>query len=278
LVAVCRVFILVVLGALLSGCSTVRFAYDNADSYVRWQLHGYVVVEGQDADELDDRIDEFHAWHRKNALPKYVTLAHEAAQRFADGLSRADVVWGYDSARAQARESLRKAAELVAPLLDRLTPEQVAAMEGRLAEENRKFYRDYLRGAERERRARRARLAINRLEDWVGRLTQAQVQRVREYAERSPLTDELRDRDRKRLQKDVLAIVRAREARARLPERVANWERGREPAFTAALDDWREQYFAMLLDVDRMLTHEQRARALGHMRRYAEDFEALSAQ
>jgi hypothetical protein len=151
-------------------------------------------------------------------------------------------------------------------------------MEDRIAEENRRFYRDNLRGTERDRRARRARLAINRLEDWVGKLTQAQVQRVREYAERSPLSDELRDRDRKRLQRDVVAIVRAREARAQLPERLANWERGREPGYAAALDAWREQYFAMLLDVDRMLTPEQRARALGHMRRYADDFEALSAR
>jgi hypothetical protein len=256
----------------------VRFAYDNADLYVRWQVHSYIAVEGQDADELDERIDEFHAWHRKNALPKYVTLAHEAAQRFADGLSRADVVWGYDSARAQARESLRKAAELVAPLLDRLTSEQIEAMEQRIAEANRTFYRDHLRGSERERRARRARVAVNRLEDWVGKLTHAQVQRVREYAERAPLTEELRDRDRKRLQNDVVAIVRAREARARLAERVVSWEKGREPAYEAALDAWREQYFAMLIDVDRMLTHEQRARALGHMRRYAEDFEALAAR
>jgi hypothetical protein len=34
----------------------------------------------------------------------------------------------------------------------------------------------------------------------------------------------------------------------------------------------------MLLDVDRMLTPEQRARGLGHMRRYADDFEALAAR
>jgi hypothetical protein len=278
LVASCRVLILVILGALVCGCSTVRFAYDNADAYLRWQVHSYIVVEGQDADELDERIDEFHAWHRKNALPKYVTLAHEAAQRFSDGLSHADLVWGYDSARAQARESLRKAGELVAPLLDRLSADQIKAMEGRIAEENRKFYRDNLRGSERDRRARRARLAINRLEDWVGKLTQAQVQRVREYAERAPLTEELRDRDRKRLQKDVVAIVRAREARAQLPDRLANWEKGREPAYAAALEAWREQYFAMLLDLDRMLTPEQRARVLGHMRRYAEDFEALSVR
>jgi hypothetical protein len=278
LVRSCRILVLVVLSALASGCSTVRFAYDNADAYVRWQVHSYIDVEGQDADELDERIGEFHAWHRKNALPKYVTLAHEAAQRFSDGLSRADLVWGYDSARAQARESLRKAAELVAPLLDRLTPEQIAAMERRIEEENRKFYRDHLRGTERERRARRARQAINRLEDWVGKLTQAQVQRVREYAERAPLTEEVRDRDRKRLQNAIVAIVRARKARAELPERVARWEDGRDPSIAATFQASREQYFAMLVDVDRMLTHEQRTRALGQMRRYADDFDALSAQ
>lgn len=277
MVAFCKVFLILILTALVCGCSTVRFAYENADAYLRWKAGSYLDLQGDDADELDDRIDEFHAWHRKNALPKYVNLAHEASQRFADGLSRPDVVWGYDSVRVQARESLRKAGDLVAPLLDRLTPEQVAQIERRLAEENRKFHRDNLRGPERDRRKKRAKYVVERLEDWVGKLTQAQIQRVREYADRAPMVDELRDRDRKRVQKDVIAILRAREARARLGERLANWDRGREPAYVAALDSWREQYFAMLMDIDRSLTPEQRARALGHLRRYAEDFETLAA-
>ena len=266
------------LAVLLCGCSTVRFAYENADAYVRWQAGSYLDLEGDDAEELDDRIDEFHAWHRKNALPKYVTLVNEASQRFADGLSREDLVWGYDSLRVQARESLRKAGELAAPLLDRLKPAQVAQIERRIADENRKFYRDHLRGSERERRRKRAKNVQDRLEDWVGKLTQAQVQRVREYAERAPFTDELRDRDRKRLQKDVIAIIRAREAQKKLPDRIAHWERGREPAYVAALDSWREQYFGMLLDIDRSLTPEQRARFVAQLRRYAEDFEILSAR
>jgi hypothetical protein len=267
-----------VLAALVCGCSTVRFAYDNADSYLHWKASSYLELHGYEADELDDRIDEFHDWHRRNALPKYVTLAHEVSQRFDDGLSRADLVWGYDSLRQQARESLRKGAELIAPLLDRLTPEQVAHIERRLADENRQFYRDNLRVSEHDRRRKRARVIVDRLEDWVGKLTQAQLQRVREYAERAPLADELRDRDRKRLQKDVLAIIRAREARTRLADRVANWERGREAAYVAALDAWREQYFVFLMDIDRSLTHEQRARAQRQLRRYAEDFEALAAR
>ena len=275
MVAVLRGFFVVVLAALACGCSTVRFAYENADSYLRWKAGSYLDLQGEDADELDERIDEFHAWHRRHALPKYVGLAHEASQRFSDGLSRPDLVWGYDSLRVQARESLRKAGDLVAPLLDRLTPEQVAQIERRLAEENRQFHRDNLRGPERDRRRKRAKQVVERLEDWVGKLTQAQIQRVREYADRTPMVDELRERDRKRVQKDVIAIVRSREARARLGERLANWDQGREAAYVAALGLWREQYFNLLMDIDRSLAPEQRARAQGHLRRYAEEFEAL---
>jgi hypothetical protein len=267
-----------VLVLLLCGCSTARFAYENADAYIRWKAGNYLDVQGDDAEGLDERIDEFHAWHRKNELPKYAKLAQEASRRFADGLSRQDLVWGYDSLRGQARESLRKAAELAAPLLDRLSPEQMAQIERRIAEENRQFYRNNLRGSERERRRKRAKYAVDRLEDWVGKLSQAQIARLHEYAERAPMTDELRDRDRKRLQREVMAIIRAREAQKRLPERVAYWDRGREPAFVAALELWREQYFALLIDIDRSLSPEQRSRAMGQLRRYAEDFEALASR
>ena len=272
--------ILLVLAAALvaSGCSTLRFAYENADTYLRWKAGTYVDLQGDEADELDDRIDEFHDWHRKNALPKYVRLVREASLRFDDGLSRQDLDWGYDSLRGQTRESLRKAAELAAPMLDRLTPAQVAQIERRLADENRQFQRDYLRGSERDRRRKRAKFVTDRLEDWVGKLSQAQTERVREYAERMPLIDELRERDRKRLQGEVLGVIRARQARERLPELIANWERGREPAYVKGLESWRGEYFQLLIEIDRSLSPEQRRRALGNLRRYAEDFEALAAR
>jgi hypothetical protein len=163
-------------------------------------------------------------------------------------------------------------------MLDRLTPEQVAQIERRLAEENRKFERDFLRGSERDRRRKRAKFVTDRLEDWVGKLSQAQTERVREYAERMPLIDELRDRDRKRLQREVLALIRARRAREKLPDLLGSWERGREPAYVKALEGWRGHYFALLMDIDRTLSAEQRSRAQRQMRRYAEDFEALAAR
>lgn len=273
-----RIACALVLLAGLSGCSAVRFAYDNADTYLRWRATSYLDLHGEAVDELDERIQQLLAWHRAQALPKYVRVADDAARRLSRGLSRQDLIWGYDAITMEARDGLRAAAERVAPMLDRLTPAQLAHLEERLADDNRKFARENLRGSDEERRLRRARRAEERLEDWVGRLSQAQVDRIRQFSERAPLAAELRDRDRKRIQAEVLAMIRAGQAAARLPEIAANWQRGRDPAFTAANEAWREEVNSMLLDVERTLTPGQRARAVAQLRRYAQDMRMLAAR
>jgi len=261
---------------LLAGCSALRLAYDNADVYVKYRAGQYLDVKGAQDHELAQRIDSFFAWHREAALPQYARIAEEAAARVAKGLSHDDLVWGYDSLVAHARLSLHAAAQRIAPLLDRLTPEQVAYMEKGFAEDNRKFARENLRGSEGDRRKRRAQRVEERLEDWVGNLSQAQVERVRQYSERAPLSGELRDRERRRLQAEVLAMVRARRAHALLPERAANWRDGRDPQFTSANEAGRRELYALLLDLDRSLSAAQRARAQERLRLYAADFAVLA--
>jgi hypothetical protein len=267
-----------VAGALLSGCSAVRLAYENADTYLRWRASAYIDVQGEAADELDERIDAFLDWHRAKALPQYARFSEEAAKRLERGMAAGDLVWGYDALMAQAGEGLRAAAEQVAPMLDRLSAEQIAQLERRLAEDNRKFARENLKGSEAERRKRRAKVMQNRLEEWVGKLNQAQVERVRQYAERAPLTDEHRDRDRRRMQAAVLDMVRKRNAAKRLPDFAASWRQGRDPAFLALNEAWRSEFDALLIDMDRSLTSTQRAKAVANFRRYADDFSVLAGQ
>ena len=262
--------------SLLTGCSGLRLAYDNADHYLRWRAGNYLDVHAEQADDLDERIDAFLTWHRAKALPDYARITDEAARRLGDGLSREDVVWGYDAVRGQVASGLAEAARHMAPLLDRLSEEQVKHMESRFGEDNRKFARENLRGSERERRKRRAERLADRLEDWVGKLSEAQEQRVRAYSERAPLLGELRDQDRKRIQGEIIAMVRARAAQQRLPELAARWERGRDPAFHKAVQASREEFFSLLVDLDRTLTPEQRSRAQANLRRYSEDFTVLS--
>ena len=143
-----NVTLVLVAAWLVAGCNALRLAYDNADSYLLFRAKSYLDLDAKGSDELDERIDEFFDWHRRTALPQYARISDDAAKRVTRGLSREDVVWGYDSLLAHSRQSLRFAAERVAPLLDRLTPQQVAHMEKRFAEDNRKFAREYLRGSE----------------------------------------------------------------------------------------------------------------------------------
>lgn len=263
----------------LGGCSALQLAYENADFWLRWRAGSYLDVHGKAAEDLDARIDDFLLWHRAKALPAYARLSEEAARRVAAGaVSREDVVWGYDSFIGQARESLRAAAERIAPLLDGLSAEQIRHMEQRFAEDNRKFAKEFLRGSEAERRKRRAKRVVERLEDWVGELSQAQLERVAQYSARAPLYDELRERDRRRLQAEFLRIVRAREARKRLPERAAHWDAGRDPAYAAVVENARQAYLSLLLDLDRTLSAEQRAQLVAHFQRYARDFSVLAAR
>ena len=262
----------------LVGCSALRVAYDNGDTLLHWRLTRYLDVEGAQEEALNEAIDDFLAWHRSHELRKYAAIANDAAQRLERGLSREDLVWGYDSLVTQARESLREAATRIAPLLDRLSEQQIQHIERRFAEDNRKFAREYLRGSERERRARRLKRNVERMEDWVGRLSKEQLERVRLYTARAPLFDEHRDRDRKRLQAELLSIIRAHEAGRRLPDAAAHWDRGRDPEYRAASAALFSEYYDMVLDLDRMLSPEQRARAAARMRGFARDFTALAGE
>lgn len=264
------------LAVALAGCSATRFAYDNADLFLRWQATNYLDVHDAQAGELEDRISAFLAWHRGQALPQYVRFTEEAGARLGRGLQHEDLVWGYDSFIAQVRDSVRAAAAGIAPLFDRLDAEQIAHLEQRLAEDNRKFARENLQGTPEERRKRRLRRSLERLEEWFGTLSDAQAERVRRYSERAPLVDELRERDRKRMQAEFLAMIRAREAGRRLGDWAANWDLHRAPAYAAASRAHRAEYFEMLLDLDRTLSAEQRRKAVSRWRSYAEDFTLLA--
>jgi len=274
--SVLKVTLALAAAALLAACTALRLAYDNADTYLLFRAKSYLDLDAKGSDELDERIDEFFAWHRRTALPQYARLSEEAAKRVTRGLSREDLVWGYDSLVAHARQSLRFAAERVAPLLDRLTPQQVAHMERRFAEDNRKFAREYLRGSEAERRKRRARRLEERLEDWLGNLSHVQAEKVKQFSERTPLYDELRAKDRQRMQAEFVDMIRKREVQKRLPDWIANWDHGRDPAHLAASERFRQEYLALLLEIDKTLSSEQRNRAAANFRRYAEDFRVLA--
>jgi hypothetical protein len=260
----------------LAACSSTQLVYDNGATLMRWRATSYLDVHGAQAKDLERRIERFLAWHRATALPQYARLAESSARRVERGLTRADLEWGYDAFRTQLEESLRVAAREIAPLMDSLTPEQIAHLEQRIAEDNREYAEDNLDGDEAARRRQRMERNVTRLEEWVGPLSAAQRAAVRRYSETAPLTGALRASDRVRRQAALLEIVRAHAAQRRLAVWAAGWDQERAPAYAAASRGQREAYYDMLLAIDRGLSPEQRASAAARFRRFAEEFQLLA--
>jgi len=262
---------------LLAGCSAIEFAYNNADTWLRWQAGSYFDLSDAQAEEFNARLAAFLAWHRAQALPQYARLADEAGARLARGATQADLVWGYDAIRQQSREGLRRAGAGLGDFLDRVSPAQIEHLERRFTEDNRKFAREALEGAPEERRSRRLKRMLHALEDWLGELSDAQRERVRQYNDGAPLNGELRDRERRRRQAELLTMLRAKESGRRLADWAAEWERGREPALAAANRAFMDGMFAMLAELERTLSARQRQIAIARMREYARDFDLLAA-
>lgn len=262
----------------LSGCSALQLGYRNADTMLHWRGGQYFDFEGEARAEYERRVQRFLAWHRREALPQYARLAENMAARIARGLSQADLVWGYDAFQSQLRQSLSAGGAEIGELLDGLSAQQMQTFEKRLAKENRDYARKYsIGGTAEERRALRVKRNVERLEDWYGDLNEEQLERVKLYSARAPLDDALRERERKRMQNELLAMLRAKESKQRLRQWAIDWERNRAADFEAARKQNLQEYFGMVLDLDKTLSTEQRARAVKRLRGYAQDFLTFAA-
>jgi uncharacterized protein DUF6279 len=267
----------VVLVCLLAGCGALEFAYNNADIWLRWQAGRYLDLRDAQEEEFNARLASFLAWHRAKALPQYARLADEAGARLARGASQADLVWGYDAIRQQWLEGLRRAGAELGDFLDRLSPAQIEHLERRFAKDNRKFAREWLEGTPEERRSRRLKRIVHAMQDWLGELSDAQRERVRQYNDSAPLNGELHDRERRRRQAELLVGLRARDSARSFDAWAADWDRGRDPAVAAVNRAGTDAFLAMLADVERTLSPRQREIAIARLRGFARDFDMLAA-
>ncbi|HEX5093114.1 MAG TPA: DUF6279 family lipoprotein [Burkholderiales bacterium] len=262
----------------LSGCSAVQFAYNNAGAWVQWKADSFLDLREAQKAELGQRVAGFFRWNRGQALPEYARLADEAAARLERGATREDMVWGYDAVRGQASIALGEAGAALGDFLDRLEPAQVEHFERALEDDNRRYARRYLEGPPAERRTRRLQRLRHDLEDWLGGLNEAQLERVRRFNDSAPLTAMLRGRERRRMQQELLALMRARRSGGVLADWWAHWDRGREPEFALANREYVDGLLTLLADLERTLSAQQRAHAVSRLREYARDFRVLAAQ
>lgn len=276
-----RVASLVLLIALLASCSAVRLSYDNADWVLARMAGNYVDMDREQARALKAQLGQFHAWHRREELPRYAALLDDAAVRVQRGLSRDDVVWVVGAVRTRYQVLGRQAADRLAPLLLTLNDSQLAGMEARFAADNRKFAGKLPKDPT-EAVQVRADWLCARFEDWIGDMTPAQHDLVVSFARAFPDVPAQRLADRKRRQEQLLVVLREHahgpDAQLRLVGLISDFEAGRNQRYRDTLVSWEAGFIDLIVQLDHTLSPRQRAMTVEQMHDYAQEFRSMAGE
>jgi hypothetical protein len=261
--------------------SNVGMVYSNAAPMLAWMVDDYVDMSAAQRDWVKDRFGRALAWHRTSELPAYRRLLEGVAEKADEPFSVADVssVW------AELRAYYNRAAEHLLPHIAdfvlQLDAEQVASLEKKFADDNRRVAREVGRGSAEEKLKRRAERTVVHLEEFTGHLGAAQKRLVLEHMRGYADTTEMRMADRRMRQAQTLALLRSKPDRERLVAGlrrilidVSSWRR---PEYREALQAREAQTVAMIVALSETLTAEQREHLQRRLRGYASEFRSLSA-
>jgi hypothetical protein len=267
------------LALALAACGgATRLVYDSAEPAVLVIANRYLALEGDQWKRARIATGRFHAWHRRNELPRYAALFAEAAGRVQRGLARADVDWAIQSVRTRYAALVEAAVRESMPLVETLDAENVAAVERRFAQEDRKRVREHLSGNLAKHERERVTALVKRFEEWTGPLTDAQVALVGQFVAATADYPQYAHELRLRRQRELVALLErgVREDSPPPAEELRSlfvaWGLERTPERRRR----DEQFAQLLLGLDRSLTSAQRARVVERLTGYAADARALA--
>ncbi len=272
---------LLLLVALVAGCSALRLTYRQADTLLAWRANDYFDLNPLQKQDLDVRLERLLAWHRYEQLPDYAAFTSAAIAKARPGLKHDDVVWFFDGLKARYRVIVNRSSTDAAEMLATLAPEQIDALQKQWNKVNRKFASENeLDGNVEKRKRARLKKTLDQVQDWTGGLTYEQEQKIAALLDAVPLIEHLRHADRIRRQQEFLQLLKLRanpqEFRPKLQAWLLDWESGRASAFEKLSGEVYAKRIEFYLAVDKLLTPSQRQIVLHRLQDYVDDFQALA--
>lgn len=276
-----RVAWLVLACVALAGCGA-QFLYNRLDTVAWLYVKTQVSLEDLQSRQLRDSLRTFLAWHRRTELPRYADFASALARDAARPLGRARIDRARLDIEALWRGSVARGAPDAARFLAGLDARQREELFASLAEDDAEVREEFCDAPEKKRRERQFETVVDAAEDWVGRLTPAQLELVRRGL--APLRPSgcAWVESRVQFRRDLRDLIESGAADPAYADRVArllsNPEERWDPEYRAIFEFNRDAVIALLVDLDAALTPRQRARLSEKLTGYARDFRELAGQ
>lgn len=278
----------VIIGALLlalSGCSALRLAYGNGQQLAWWWLDGYIDFAGEQTPRAKEAIDRLFEWHRATQLTEYAaTLAIAAAQVTEPTTPAATCQW-QRRLRDLLEPALERSLQLGADLVPGLGEAQLKHLEERFATNRAEMREKFLQPGVDARRQAALQRTVDRVEQFYGRVGDAQRSVILAGLAASPFDPEAWIAERERRQKDTVQTLRRLVAEkaardqviAGMRTLVERSERSPDPAYRAYQQRLADYNCAFAAQIHNATSPAQRAAARERLKGWEEDLRSFLA-
>jgi hypothetical protein len=272
---------------LLAACSSLRLAYNNADTLLYWWLDAYVDFDSAQKSEVKQDIDSFFRWHRKTQLQDYVHLLQRAQRQLKANPTQADLMADFVDVRARTEALLLRSAPEIAEMALSLKPDQLENMEKKFAKNNLDFRKKNMKGDVEDQNKFRFKKSMEQFELWFGDFSREQEAVIRKASDARPLNNELWLDERIRRQLKVLGLARkimveqpSKQVATQWVEDLirASFDRFGYSERKAFFDNYTHSTVELVHTVLRVSTPAQKAHAHKRMEDWIHDLNTLAAQ
>lgn len=263
---------------LLVSCTTLSITYSTADWILLWKLDGYFNLSQSQEKYLKNQIQALHVWHQHQQLPRYTEFLSYVDQLAKNELSPADLESIFASVERFRGHLAHRIAPLGAGFLASVTPLQILHLEKVLDQDYQQLVSEV--GTDSEvRLAKRVATILDTLTSWVGELTVDQETFIRERVKTIPdITDQWLAH-RKHRQAWLLELLRSSDDPMLLEKGLSQWladsKTGATDDYLVAFTEWREEMKRAVLDIDRMITPDQRVHFSGKVEELIQEIQGL---
>ena len=272
--------------ALLTGCSAVRLAYNQGPNLAYWWFDDYVDFNAAQSSRAEGAIDDWFRWHRRDELPLYAELLAKAGEQVGGPVSAEQACGWFDVANTRAEVALERALPGLTEVAVRLTPSQLAHLEGKYAEVYQAIVEGYMQPDPQARAQARLKQVLKPIEFVFGEMSDEQRTRIAALALQTPFEPERWIAERRRRQLDTLQTLRQISAEPASADQATTALRALAQRSRVSPDDDYRAYQQRLIqfncrfaaEVHQLTTPEQRRAAAEQFKDWADDARALAAK
>ena len=268
---------------LITACSTVRFAYNQGDTLIRWWIDDHIGLSAEQEVLTRELLEQQFWWHRTEQLAEVSKTLEQLRRQLHRPLSTEEVSQFSDDLKKFMYAIAKKSTPDAAKIFVTLQNNQIEKMQKRMQKGNDKFAKEWLPPSAEKQNKVRADKVIDRVEWLFGTINKEQEEKIRQHIKNNPLDMNMVYQERLRRQNDLIKIVRTihqnklnqQQAEELLTVYMKNFEYGT----SKEQQDFGKKRAAIGVQLSSFITHtmndEQRKYASGRVETWALDVQEL---